>query len=222
MQERTPANNSSELTRPLTTGSPSESPEPEKSLETGTGKNDMSLQLEEMLTMDHDELVKLQIFSGISDADAATICSSLITKEYTTGQNILNEGESVQALWIILSGECTVTRSCDSSSDHVLAMLTPGDVFGEMSFVRTAPHSASITAISDVTVCAWHRDDYLKLQRERPEAAWRIASNIAAVLAERLRRMDNWVCDLFARPEEESHRDEWKSFRSAVYTNWDF
>ena len=171
-----------------------------------------------------EKLASLHIFEGLEEEAASMICDSLKTNEFATGETILNEGEAVQALWIILDGECTVSRSCHATNEQILAMLTAGDVFGEMSFVRQAPHSASITALSDVTVCAFHRSDYLKLGASHPEAAWRIASNIAAVLAERLRRMDNWVCDAFARPEEESEarRDEWKSFRSAVYTNWDF
>ena len=49
-----------------------------------------------------------------------------------------------------------------------------------------------------------------------------ISFNIAAVLAERLRRMDSWVCELMNRPEEAERRDEWQDFRSAVYTNWQF
>ena len=169
-----------------------------------------------------NDLTTLQIFQGINNEDADRICQSLKSSHFTAGQSILNEGECIQALWIILRGECVVSRSSETSESHVLATLKAGDVFGEMSFVRTAPHSASIKSIGDVTACCYDRNDFLKLLKERPEAAWRVTSNIAAVLAERLRRMDTWVCDLVDRPNAMEHRDEWQSFRSAVYTNWTF
>jgi CRP/FNR family cyclic AMP-dependent transcriptional regulator len=174
------------------------------------------------MNMPQESLTALQIFHGLDQEDAATVCASLKTQTFTPDETILNEGESVQSLWIILSGECIVSRSCGESHDHALAVLTAGDVFGEMSFLRAAPHSASIKAATDVTVCVYHHEDYIKLAASRPAAAGEIVANIAAVLAERLRRMDTWVCDLFNGPAGDDHRDEWKSFRSAVYTNWDF
>ena len=71
-----------------------------------------------------------------------------------------------------------------------------------------------------MTVCTFTREDFLLLAKERPEVGFRITANIAGVLAERLRRMDTWICELVDRPDAESHRDEWQKFRSAVYTNW--
>ena len=174
------------------------------------------------MKMPQDSLTTLQIFHGLEEEDAARVCESLATRTYKADETILNEGESVQALWIILKGECIVSRSCDVARKQALAVLAAGDVFGEMSFVSTAPHSASIQAVTDVKVCAFQREDFLKLLNKRPQAAWQISTNIATVLAERLRRMDTWVCDLFETPNGKDHRDEWESFRSAVYTNWDF
>ena len=174
------------------------------------------------MNMLSNELLSLQIFQGLENEEAGMICEALNTSHFTPNQTILNEGESIQALWIILRGECIVSRSCGSDNSRILATLKAGDVFGEMSFVRTAPHSASIKSIGEVTACCYRREDFLKLLKVRPEAAWRVTSNIAAVLAERLRRMDTWVCELVDRPNAVEHRDEWQNFRSAVYTNWAF
>ncbi len=168
-----------------------------------------------------NHLTSLQIFRGLEDDSATKICASLETMEFAANETILSEGDDTQALWIILSGECTVSRTCESD-ERILAVLNAGDVFGEMAFVRTAPHSASIISATPVRVCCYQRDDFLKLAEEQPRAAYQITSNIAAVLAERLRRMDTWVCDLFETTVGDNHRDEWQSFRSAVYTNWEF
>ncbi len=168
------------------------------------------------------ELNSLQLFNGLEYEDASRICSALQTSEFAANKAILNEGECIQALWIILSGECMVSRSAESGPEQPLALLKAGDVFGEMSFVRTAPHSASIRAVTDVTACCYRREDFLKLSQQYPDIALRITANIADVLAERLRRMDTWVCEIMTRPEGSEHRSEWESFRSAVYTNWSF
>lgn len=167
------------------------------------------------------DLTSLQIFRGLDDDAASSICSHLETQSFATNEEILREGDDTQALWIILSGECIVSRSGETD-ERILAVLNAGDVFGEMSFVRTAPHSASITAASPVKVCSYDRKHFLKLTEEQPQAAYRVTANIAAVLAERLRRMDTWICDLFESSSAPEQRDEWQHFRAAVYTNWEF
>ena len=183
------------------------------------------------MNMQTHDLTALPIFCELNEEAAASICKSLITLNFSPGQNILVEGKSIQALWIILEGHCEVSRSCHVNEKRTLARLEPGDVFGEMSFVRTAPHSASIKAVTDVTVCCYQRSDFLELLAAQPKAAWQVTSKIADILAERLRRMDTWVCDIMDRPadddgngsgENQDRRNEWESFRSAVYTNWNF
>ena len=169
-----------------------------------------------------DELSSFPIFEGLGPEDTAAVIESLHSMTFAEDETILNEGDSIQALWIILSGECVVMRTCGEDDIRVLAALQSGDVFGEMSFVRSAPHSATIRAHSDVTVCRYDKSEFQKLADLRPELAIQVIGNIANVLAERLRRMDTWVCDFVDRPDAKQHRDEWQVFRSAVYTNWSF
>lgn len=174
------------------------------------------------MTAPSEQLSSLHIFGGLTKEEATSVWHSVVHRRFEAGTQILEEGAGVQALWIILEGECVVSRGCGNGEDQELARLKPGDVFGEMSFVRSAPHSANILAETDVVTCAWRREDFLILAEQSPHAAYQIAANIAAVLAERIRRMDNWICDLMTQPDTESHRNEWESFRSAVYTNWQF
>lgn len=169
-----------------------------------------------------DKLSSLHIFGGLTKEEATAVWHSVEHRRFAAGSQILEEGAGIQALWIILEGECVVSRECGNGENQELARLKAGDVFGEMSFIRSAPHSANILAETDVVTCAWKREDFLKLSEESPHAGYQIASNIAAVLAERIRRMDTWICDLMMQPDTQSHRDEWENFRSAVYTNWQF
>ena len=169
-----------------------------------------------------DQLSSFYIFGGLSKRDASDVWSRVVEMRFPAGSQILSEGAGVQALWIILDGECIVSRNCGKGSSRELARLAAGDVFGEMSFIRSAPHSASIVAETDVLTYAWMRDDFLKFTDRNPRAGFQIAANIAAVLSERIRRMDRWICELMDHPDTERHRNEWERFRSAVYRNWEF
>ena len=71
-------------------------------------------------------------------------------EDFRPGEEILTEGLTYHSLWIILSGRCEVVKSSNGGKPHRLAVLEPGCVFGEMSFLDTAPHSASVRTLSDV------------------------------------------------------------------------
>ncbi|MDB4966968.1 MAG: putative transcriptional regulator, Crp/Fnr family [Myxococcales bacterium] len=64
------------------------------------------------------------------------------------GENIVVEGTLGDALYLILSGAATV--HIGSVDNRPLAMLKPGEFFGEMSLVEPAVRSATVRA-SDVT-----------------------------------------------------------------------
>ncbi|MCA9064092.1 MAG: cyclic nucleotide-binding domain-containing protein [Planctomycetaceae bacterium] len=171
-------------------------------------------------TIAPEDLLQCSVFSGIQLADAKMILAAVRIMHFEPQTVILEEGKSAQALWLILSGECSVLRTSDCGKGQLLATIGQKDVFGEMSFICSRPHSATIQANTAVTALVYTREDFLILAGSHPTAAFVISSNIAAVLADRLLRMDNWMCELVNRPEARHHRDEWQAFRSTVYNNW--
>jgi CRP-like cAMP-binding protein len=128
-----------------------------------------------------------------------------------------------QVLWIIAQGECEVFKMVKPDIEQRLTVLDAGAVFGEMSFFQPAPHSASVRAITDVEVMRLSREEFAALEKTSPCAARKMLINAVQILAERLRRMDDWTCKLVERPDgPETHRKEWRDFRSKLYTDWHF
>jgi len=42
------------------------------------------------------------------------------------------------------------------------------------------------------------------------------------VLADRLRKMDEWTCKLIESTNGSAHRQEWHDFQAKLYTGWKF
>ena len=141
---------------------------------------------------------------------------------YRKGEVILCEGNSNQILWILVHGKCEVFNTAKNGAARQLATLEPGAVFGEMSFFEKAPHSASIRALTEVQVMRLSREKYEQLRDSGSLAACKIASSVNAILAQRLRRMDEWTCGLLEKPEAAGHREEWGEFRAKLYSDWQF
>ena len=163
------------------------------------------------------------IFQDLTLEEREQVLALFEHEHYPAGDTILREGLSIQYLWIIVSGRCEVLKGTDGAAERSLAVLEQGAVFGEMSFFNPAPHSASVKATTEVEVMRLSRSRYDQLMERNPTAAYKVAANMASVLAERLRQMDDWTCRLLDDPNVNANkREEWHEFRAKLYTEWDF
>jgi CRP-like cAMP-binding protein len=123
-------------------------------------------------------LKSIDLFSQIPGEDLAQI--ALISTEESRDPNdeIFAEGESGDALYLVLDGKVRVHRE-----DRVIAELGERECFGEMAILDAAPRSATVTALSDTNLLKIAREDFQEIMSEKPE----IANGIIKVLSRRLR-----------------------------------
>lgn len=162
------------------------------------------------------------IFQGFTVEEYEQVLALLEQEAYAKGDVIIDEGKSKQDLWIVVQGNCEVVKMNKSRSQKRLATIEVGAVFGEMSFFQKAPHSATVRAMSAVKVLRLTRENFEILQARSPAAAYKVAMSVLAVMAQRLRRMDDWTCDFIERSEALGHREEWHDFRAKLYADWQF
>jgi CRP/FNR family transcriptional regulator, cyclic AMP receptor protein len=162
------------------------------------------------------------IFEGFTTEEYEGVLALLEQRSYAKGDVILHEGKSEQTLWILLKGTCEVVKKNKSKTEHTLATLELGSAFGEMSFFQKAPHSATVRASTAVKVLRMTRENYEQLHTRNPTAAYKITQIVVSLMAQRLRRMDEWICDFVERPEGANHREEWHDFRAKLYSGWPF
>lgn len=167
-------------------------------------------------------LSKCPLFRGMTAPEREELASLLDPCQLAPGEALLKEGDTVQRMWILLSGQCRVTKRTRSGGEQVLSVLEPFGVIGEMSFFQPAPHSASVHAVTAVETLCLSRARYDMLLRVGSFAAYKLAFNTMSVLIERLRRMDNWVAGMMQQNNNREHVEEWRDFHSKLYTGWQF
>ena len=168
------------------------------------------------------DTTRIPLFQDMTPGERQSVLGRLEAETYGRGETILREGKSTQILWVIVGGRCEVVKARKNGGDQQLAVLEAGAVFGEMSFFNPAPHSASVRTLTEVEVARLSRESFEGLFASGCSAAFRLTANTARILAERLLRMDDWICDLVERPEAKQHRDEWRDFRTRLYNEWQF
>jgi serine/threonine-protein kinase len=75
----------------------------------------------------------------------------LPSRTFKAGTRIMNEGDAGDEAYMIVAGHCRATRSVDGKEES-LAVMGPGEVFGEMALLLDEPRAASVEAMDQVTV----------------------------------------------------------------------
>lgn len=135
-------------------------------------------------------LARASIFDGVnSDAVAAAI-TELEWVSFPQKRNVFREGDAGDRLYVIVCGRVKV--ACASrNSDSLIAVLGPSDVFGELALIDPGPRTSTVTTITAVRAATMTRPALLSWIRQEPDAA----EQMLRVLARRLRRTNNKLCD---------------------------
>ncbi|PRQ01249.1 protein kinase domain-containing protein [Enhygromyxa salina] len=69
------------------------------------------------------------------------------------GELVVRQGEFADAAYIIVTGRCEVTRE-EQGEQRVLRVMEAGEVFGETAILAGSPRTATVRALTDVTLYA--------------------------------------------------------------------
>jgi len=109
--------------------------------------------------------------------------AALVKKEKR--DKVVTEGEMSHELYIILKGEYQVTLK-----NELMAKLSSGDYFGEMSLIDRAPRSASVWSIGESELLAIPREELLGLIRRDPRIGIKLFWSFLHQMNRRLRKSD--------------------------------
>jgi CRP/FNR family transcriptional regulator, cyclic AMP receptor protein len=138
-----------------------------------------------------DETVaRAGIFQGFESA-AAAIAKELQPVDFARRWTVFAEGEPADRLYIIISGKVKIGRRSLNGRDHLLAILGPPDMFGELSVFDPGLRTASATTLTEVRAVTLDRDTLRGWMVDRPE----VTEQLLRLLARRLRRTDNKLTD---------------------------
>jgi CRP/FNR family transcriptional regulator, cyclic AMP receptor protein len=103
---------------------------------------------------------------------------------FAKGDTIFREGEQGDEFYVVVRGQVEIR-----SGDRRLEILGRNGIFGEMALIDDSPRSATVVALTEVTVAAMKEKQFLFLVKHTPF----FALKVMRVLAMRLRRQNKAV-----------------------------
>ena len=69
------------------------------------------------------------------------------------GEVIFEEGENVNGIFCIKDGVCKLTKLSPNGKDHIVKLVTKGELLGQRSMISEEPVNLSAVALEDMEVC---------------------------------------------------------------------
>ena len=149
-------------------------------------------------------LRKIFLFRDLSDDEIEEVLSRTQTRNFPAEAVIIEEGEMGDSMFIMLSGEVTITKRLilglakDTPKERVMDRLKAEDgvYFEEMTLLENEPRSATVTAHSKCVLLELHQRDFLDLLQRDPDLGVKLLLRLTQGLSARLRKTSKDVVKL--------------------------
>jgi CRP/FNR family transcriptional regulator, cyclic AMP receptor protein len=142
--------------------------------------------------LETEVLRQAPLFRGLDDEAAEALGSAMVEQRLARGEVLFREGDTGDQLYVVTDGKLKLGRTSADGRENLLAVLGPGQMFGELSLFDPGPRSSTATAVTDCTIRCLSHDELGRWLDGRPE----VARGLLAQLAGRLRRANDVVADL--------------------------
>ena len=125
--------------------------------------------------MENDVLRQAPLFSALDDEAAGALRSSMGESRLRRGEVLFHEGDPGDKLYIVTEGKVKLGRTSSDGRENLLAILGPGQMFGELSLFDPGPRSATVTAVTETGCSRWPTTTCCagsRAGRASPSACW--------------------------------------------------
>ena len=131
------------------------------------------------------------LFAELDDEQLDHIAAAGAVQSLQRGVVLFEEGAEPGEFYLVLSGRVAIAQESDDGRESLLAVLGPGELFGEMGFLDGYNRSAQARALEESTVLMVPYTELRLLYENNPAALW----SAVQLLARRLRAMDRALSD---------------------------
>ncbi|HEY5639123.1 MAG TPA: Crp/Fnr family transcriptional regulator [Dehalococcoidia bacterium] len=142
--------------------------------------------------MQRELLQRVPFLAALSEEDLRWLAKRVQRRKYNRGDIIFVKDDPGESMFIVEDGAVRIYVPGTQGADLTLAVMQPGEFFGDLSLLDGRPRSASAEAARNANLLTLERGDLTELLESRPNAALAILTVIAA----RLRETDQMASDL--------------------------
>lgn len=132
-------------------------------------------------------------FANLSKEQLGELSRSVVPRRFDSNQIIFHLGDPVGLLYVIKRGKVKINHTTREGQEVMLAILGPGDFFGELALIDDAPRSAMAVALEPTETWTLPREEFINFLQDNPD----FALHVLKTLAGHIRRLNAQLADVF-------------------------
>jgi CRP/FNR family cyclic AMP-dependent transcriptional regulator len=137
-------------------------------------------------------LKRIKLFAGLSWKEMRHMQRITKMESYDKGAILYLPGDSSDVVYLLKKGRVKISRVHDDGREVLLAILEPGEIFGEVETLNGDYRETLVQAMEKTLVCEIHRDDFNQYLSKYPQVGGRIIK----LLGIRLRSVESRIGEL--------------------------
>jgi ATP-binding cassette, subfamily B, bacterial len=102
------------------------------------------------------ELSRVGLLATLPGETLGRLAARMEREEIPAGSGVVEEGDHGDRFYVVLSGMLAVSQATRGAQ----SVLRPGDYFGEVALAMNVPRTASVRALTPVTVASCDRETF--------------------------------------------------------------
>jgi CRP-like cAMP-binding protein len=136
-----------------------------------------------------EELSRIDLLDRLSAEERRALLGIATLRRYKPPEVICEKGDPGSDLFAIIHGRLKAVTTSAEGKCLTLAIMGPGELFGEIAVLDDAPRTATVLAIEPCELLRFSRRDFLALLQQNPSMAVKLLSALAA----KMRRLSDLV-----------------------------
>jgi CRP/FNR family cyclic AMP-dependent transcriptional regulator len=145
-------------------------------------------------------LKAVPLFASFPEEQLRVIATTVTRRSAARANTIMAAGDATDSLYIVLSGRLKVMMSDSDGKEVILAILGPGEFFGEMGLIDEEPRSASVVTLEPCELLSIAKRDFRKCLAENFEMSMAVMRGLVRRLREADRKIGSLaLLDVYGR-----------------------
>jgi CRP-like cAMP-binding protein len=141
--------------------------------------------------VDIEQIRAVELFRDMDEDSLRSLAAASTNRKLARGDLLFSENDEPTELFVVTNGRIAMVNRSIDGRESVLALMEPGDLFGEMPLFDGQNRSTDGRALEPSDVVAIPYAPLQRLYHEQPSHLWRVVE----LLSTRLRVLDGVLAD---------------------------
>ncbi len=140
-------------------------------------------------------LKRINIFAELEDRVLSELGQQTKMSRFSKGEYLYMPGDPSNSVFFLKEGRVKITHLLENGKEFTLAILEPGEVFGELALAGEYTRESGAVAMGEVLACTVDREFFERFLNKRPDLSYRLTK----IIGFRRREIEIRLADLAFR-----------------------